>query len=267
MTESANAPRILIYDLEVTPTLGWVYGHYDTNVMKVEREPYVMCFGYKWLGEKTTKIISQVDFPEHYAENPYDDSLVVRELWKLLDEAQIVIAHNAQKFDNRVANERFLVHRLGPPSPYKTIDTLQVAKRYFRNGSNSLNNLCMKLDLGSKTAATHADLWHKCVNGCEASWKKMNRYCKKDVDILEKLYLTVRPYIANHPNVAHLSGQLSGCPKCGSQKIQYRGLQKSNQATYRRVHCQDCGAWSRERLQDEVEKANKPDFVNISPSL
>jgi ribonuclease D len=257
-------PKILLYDLEITPTLGWTYGMYETNVLRVEREPYIMCFSYKWYGEKGVKCLAQPDFPTTYKRHPYDDSHLAKELWKLLDAADIVVAHNAARFDNRVANERFLAHRLGPPSPYKTVDTLQIAKRYFRHGSNSLDNLCQKLEIGEKSKVKHSSLWYDCVFGDSKAWKQMVRYCKRDTEMLDELYTRLRPFMANHPNVAHLAGLTNGCPKCGSVNVQYRGSQRSNVATYRRVHCQDCGAWSRERTQ---EQAIKPAYVNISPSL
>lgn len=256
-------PRILIYDLEVTPMLTWTYRRYDANVIYVERESYVMCFSYKWLGEKGIKCVAQTDFPEAYAKDPYSDLELVKVLWNLIDEADIVIAHNASKFDNPVTNERFLFHKMMPPSPYKTIDTLLVAKRQFKNSSNSLDNLCEKLGIGTKTKDKHADLWHDCVLGDKKAWKKMIRYCKKDVQLLEELYLRLRPYMPNHPNVALLSEKLDGCPKCGSDKIQFRGLQVNNTAVYRRVACQDCGGWSRVRIADKEQ--GRPTYVNITP--
>jgi DNA polymerase elongation subunit (family B) len=257
-------PRILIYDLEVTPMLCWTYRRYEANVIHVERESYVMCFSYKWFGEKKIKSVSQTDFPEQYAKDPYDDKEVVKVLWDLINEADVVIAHNAAGFDNKVSNERFLVHRLGPTSPYKTIDTLITAKRYFKNSSNSLDNLCKKLGIGDKTKDKHSELWHDCVNGDTKSWNKMIKYCKNDVKILEELYFILRPYMPNHPNVALLAEKPNGCPKCGSVNIQFRGLQRSNTSTFRRIQCVDCGAWSRVRVCDK--SAEKPQFVNITPS-
>jgi DNA-directed RNA polymerase subunit RPC12/RpoP len=254
-----NAPKILLYDLEITPTLGWTYGLYDTRVIRVEREPYVMCFAYKWLGQDKIHVVSQPDF-DRYDTDAFNDKDVVRTLRDLMDEADIVIAHNAMKFDNRVANERFLAHGFTPPSPYKTVDTLLVARRYFRNGSNALNSLCSKLGIGEKSAVTHGTLWRDCVDGDMDSWKKMAEYNKQDIVMLEGLYLTLRPFISNHPNVA-VYGKVESCPKCGSENIQYRGFQRSNVAEYRRIQCTDCGAWSRERV---AEKTDKPSFVNVT---
>ena len=224
--------RILFYDLEVTPMLGWIYERFDANVIHVERESYIMCFAYKWFGESGVHSVALPDFADEYHNDPHDDGALVRKLWALLDQADIVIAHNAGKFDNRVSSERFLTHRLGPPAPYKTVDTLTAARRYFKNSSNSLDNLCTKLGIGSKPSETHSRLWHDCVGGDREAWRKMVRYCKHDVELLEGLYLTLRPYIANHPNVALLSGNLDACPKCGSNALQARGLQRSSVATY-----------------------------------
>ena len=50
-------------------------------------------------------------------------------IFATLDEADIVVAHNAKKFDNRVAAARFMYHGFLPPSPFKTVDTPLAARR------------------------------------------------------------------------------------------------------------------------------------------
>jgi len=251
--------RVLVYDIEVSPTLGWTYGQWQTNVLRVEREPHLLCFAYHWLGEDASvKCVSLVDFPARYTADPYDDSLVVKALWALLDEAEVVVGHSANGFDNRVANERFLYHRLGPVSPYGTVDTLQVARRMFREGSNSLDNLCRKLDIGGKPEKKHAQLWRSCIDGDATSWMYMVEYCKEDVRLCEELYLRVRPFIPNPPNMALISGTPGACPKCGSSNLQKRGVTKSLVGTYQRVRCMTCGGWSRARLGEK--NASKPEF-------
>ena len=44
--------KTLIYDLEVSPILGWVYEKYDTNLVEMEHDYFLLSFAYKWLGEK-----------------------------------------------------------------------------------------------------------------------------------------------------------------------------------------------------------------------
>ncbi len=235
--------NILLYDLEITPILGWTYEMWDTRVIRVEREPEIMSVSWKWLGEKAVS--------NDNTNGDDDDLAVTTVLWDLMDDADIVVAHNAKKFDNRVAAARFMMHGFPPPSPYKTVDTLLAARRFFRFPSNSLNDLCHMLGLGTKPKTTHASLWHDCIAGDEKAWEKMVKYNNNDVVLLEKLYLKLRPYITNHPNVS--VRKEDGCPRCGSKKTEWRGRYTTNTSTYKRFVCKKCGAWSRERVMDKEE--------------
>ena len=67
-----------------------------------------------------------------------DDKRITKSLWALyLDEADIVVAHNALIL--KKSNARFLYHDLGLPSPYRSVDTLKIARRNFRITSNKLD--------------------------------------------------------------------------------------------------------------------------------
>ena len=255
-----NGARILLYDLEVTPILGWTYGIWDTRVIRTERDSHLMCFAYKWLGEDETHVVSLPDFPR-YTRDKYNDKDVVAALHALFDEADIVVAHNANKFDNKISMGRFLYHGFPPPSPVKTVDTLTSAKRYFKCSQYTLDALCKMLNIGCKSAVTHAALWRRCLDGDMDAWSAMAEYNINDIEMLEGLYLKLRPYISNHPNLS-MFDKASACPKCGSDKLQYRGLQRSSVATYRRVQCQECGAWSRERQADKDTES--PKITNIT---
>jgi len=247
--------NILLYDLEITPILGYTYDMWDARVIRIEKEPYIMSLSWKWLGEGGVE--------NDTMEGEDTDYGLVRVLWELMDDADIVVAHNAKKFDNRVAFARFLHYGMVPPSPFKTVDTLLAARRYFKMPSNSLNDLCHSLGLGTKPKTTHASLWHDCINGDIKAWRKMVKYNNQDVVLLEKLYKRLLPYITNHPNVTVEA--LTGCPRCGSSKLQRRGKATTNTATYHRVQCTDCGAWSRERLamRNEEGKVDRPELVTV----
>lgn len=254
-----TAPKILLYDLEVTPILGWTYKMWDTRVIRIERDSNIMCFSYKWYGEEKVRNVAQPDSKGLYEIDPHDDFWVVSHLWKLMDEADIVVAHNANKFDNRIATARFLFHHLGPPSPYKSVDTLMAARRYFRMASNSLNDLCEKLELGSKPKDTHGKLWRSCVDGDKSSWTRMKRYCNQDVMLLSNLYDELRPFIVSHPNLGSLSSAEDVCPRCSSTSLQRRGFAYTATCTYQRYRCTDCTAWSRSRKSESLH----PTLVNV----
>ena len=234
--------KILLIDIETSPNVAYVWGKWEQNVIDFEKEWRIICFSAKWLdGSHTTKCLA--DYKGHKTWD--DDEALVKDLWKLCDEADVIIAHNGDSFDIKKMNARFTAYGLQPPSPYKTIDTKKVAKKYFAFNSNSLNDLGKHLGLGKKVETGGFELWLGCMRGDAKAWSKMKRYNKRDVVLLEKIYLHLRPWMKTHPNV---SGSLRSCPRCSGSRIQSRGYQvNSNGIIYRRYHCQKCGGWSKER--------------------
>lgn len=253
---SKNKPKILLFDIENAPNLGWVWGKWEQNVLDFERQQYHLCFAYKWLGEKKTKIVSQRDFSV-YKKDRENDKGVILKLWELFDEADIIIAHNGDSFDIKMSNARFLAHGLSAPSSYKTIDTKKVARKYFRLNSNSLNDIGKTFNLGQKLQHTGFELWQGCMKGEKKSWKLMEEYCKQDVVLLEQVYLHMRPWMDNHPNSNLHTGGTHDCPVCASKNTQRRGFSVTRVGKYQRYQCMDCSAWS----TGEVIKREKGDKI------
>lgn len=236
-------PRILIWDLENAPSLGYFYDLWkEGNIVDTKVGWYLLSVAYKWLGDKQVKCFALPDF-KGYKPGSEDDEQLVRELHKLIDQADILVAHNGDKFDIKKANARFAYYNLPPPSPYKTVDTLKVAKKYFNFTSNRLDALGDHLGYGRKRVHTGFNLWKGCMAGDPKSWKEMIAYNKRDVVLLEQIYLHLRPWIQNHPNSAILS-EITGCPNCGSTHLQSRGTGITKTGAYPRFQCQSCGAWS-----------------------
>ena len=237
-------PKILIYDLEVTPTLGWTYGLYKTNVIKVEQNPSIMSISWRWYGENITKHESLATIPRKRGTDA--NLALVKLIHSLFDEADVVVAHNANRFDNKVATASFLRYNLAPPSPYKTIDTLAVARNVARFNSNSLNSLGELFGLGSKTKITHGDLWYDCLTGSGKAWKQLKEYNNQDVDLLYAIYERLRPYINNHPNLGDITQVDGVCPKCGSSNLERRGFSMRRNGKVQRFQCKSCGGWCSE---------------------
>ena len=237
--------KTLVYDIECAPNLSYVWDHYETNVIKHVEEWYVLCVAYMWLDDTSPDCVALPEF------NSEKDMLAV--VWELLNAADIVVAHNGNKFDMRKLNARFLQLGMKPPSPVQQIDTLRVARSKFKFNQNGLDPLGQHLGLGSKAKHQGFELWERCMNDeyDEVAWRKMVRYAKRDVVLLKKLYLQLRPWIDNHPNVMVERGG-HGCPACGSDKLQSRGKARTKTMTYRRWQCQKCGKWSRSRLAEKT---------------
>ena len=94
----------------------------------------------------------------------HDDERLVLKLWCLLDNADIVIGHNLRRFDNKKANSYFLKYGLKPPSPYRTIDTLLIAKAKFALPFNNLDYIAEYVNVGRKIP-TDIQLWIDCDKG------------------------------------------------------------------------------------------------------
>lgn len=206
-----TGPKVLLYDLETAPLLGWTWGTYEQNVIRVKEQWRILCVGYKWLDEKTAHVVGIDDY--QCANN--DDRGVVEHIHALFEEADIIVAHNNDAFDEPKARARMIIHGMDPPIPYKTVDTLKLARRNFKFTSNKLDDVCQVLGIGRKAATGGFDTWLGCMDGDPAAWRKMKRYCKSDVLLLEQLYLRLRPWAERSPNLALYGDKPDACPKCG----------------------------------------------------
>lgn len=247
--------KILILDIETTPMQAYVWKRWKENISldQTISEWFMICWSAKWLNDdKAFGDCCTTD--EMLAE---DDMRVCYSLWKVLNEADIVIAHNGNKFDIPKINSRFVVHGFLPPSPYKQIDTLDVAKKNFNFSSNKLDALAGYFNIEHKNP-TDFNLWKACMAGDKAALKYMFEYNIKDVEILEKVYLRLRPWIKNHPNLATITmADDLVCPVCGKKDIipipgKYTGTAISQYQVYR---CRDCYAVvrGREKINEKVQ--------------
>lgn len=223
--------------------LSYVWGKYEQNVIAVERHWHMLTFAWKWMGEEKTHVLSLPDFPL-YKKDKTNDKELVEALWKLFDEADVIIAHNGNSFDIKKVNARFLKHGLKPPTPYKTIDTKLVAKRYFLFDSNKLDDLGDYFGIGRKINTGGFSLWLDCEAGKKDAWKLMCKYNKQDVVLLEKVYERMLPFMTDHPNYNLLLGTTHSCPNCGQNKLQSRGVAITRVSKCKRYQCIGCGAWS-----------------------
>jgi RNase_H superfamily len=238
--------KILLIDIETTPSLSYVWGHYQQDVIAVEKEWYILCFAYHWLDDRgPVKCIAQTDFPERYAANPEDDTAVCFALHALLSEADVVVAHNLDKFDARKINARLWVHGFDPPAPYKHVDTLKVCRKHFAFNSNRLADVCEMAGIGTKGETGGFRTWLDCMKGDPAAWAKMIEYNIQDVVILEALYRKLLPWIDNHPPVGLLDDRPKACPKCGSEAGMIARKYHVTKVQRRRYfQCASCGGYS-----------------------
>lgn len=258
--------KILLLDIETSPSKAYIWGLWQevTSCTMIDKDWFILCYAAKWLNNKAIYSASLPDYTIGYKKNSENDKELLLSLWKLLDEADIVIAHNGINFDRKKINARFIINGITPPSPYRMIDTLEVARREFAFTSNKLADLCKFLGIGEKIDTGGFQLWKDCLAGLRPAWKKMVQYCRHDIILLESAYLALRPFIYNHPNVAVNDADTSPCcGRCSSLKLTFRGYAYSNTGQYHRFVCNDCGGWGRRRLSSLPVEKRKSLYANI----
>lgn len=236
-------PKILIIDIETSPNMAHVWSLWNVNVglNQLLESGEVICFAAKWYGAKKTMFFSTFhDGKEQMVLAAHD----------LLNEADIVVHYNGKRFDIPHLNREFLEAGLTPPAPYHQVDLFQTSKKTFKFPSNKLDYIAQTLDIGAKTQHAGHTLWLDCLNGKSKAWKTMKEYNIHDVELTERLYDRLLPWIHPHPNVNLYSEHpQDGCPNCGGTNLRREGTRTTDLGVYQRYQCRDCGKWSRDKLK------------------
>ena len=246
-----SSARVIIYDIETSLQLVSVFQlKYNEFIDpdNIVQERHVISVCYKWLGDDELHSISLLDDPKRFAKNPHDDKYVVEEFYKVLAKADCIVAHNGDMFDHKYLKTRILYHGLPMLPPVVSIDTYKIAKQQFLFNSNRLDYLGKFLGFGGKKP-TSKGLWLRVLNGEKSAVREMVDYNKQDVLLLEKVFKKLQPYVPNHINRELFGG--GGCPRCGSRKIQSRGVHRAITRTYQRFQCQKCMGWFRTLRADQ----------------
>ena len=254
-------PKILLLDIETSFHIGAVWQCWGQNInpSQMLMEKYILCWSGAWMGEDDVISDSLHWHPEAYEEDPHNDFHVVQSLQRHLDAADIVVAHNGRRFDIPMINNRMITHGMQPPSAYTIYDTLAAARRNFKFPYNKLDCIAEKLKVGRKLD-TDFDLWKDIVlyQDTEA-FDRMVEYCEQDVEILEQVYLKLRPWDAKHPStvVAATDDETMKCNSCGSTHIVKNGSWNTQTQTYQKYKCQSCGHNMRSRKADPKTREEK----------
>src|SRR6185312_7807051 len=108
--------RILIADIETAPIVAQVWNIWDQNIglNQIEEDWSILSYCAKWLGEK------ELFYKDTGGKGPKrvrNDKPLLRDIWALLDAADIVVAQNGKKFDVRKINARLIQQGFLPYSP------------------------------------------------------------------------------------------------------------------------------------------------------
>lgn len=231
-----SAPKILTVDIETSPNVVYAWGLWDQNIgiTQIIEPSRVLCFAAKWYGS------ARVEF---HGEDAEAHEAVVRESWRLYDEADVVVTYNGPRFDNIHLAREWLLLGLGPPSPWVDIDLLAVARHRFKFVSNKLGYVTSALGLPTKLDTGGQALWNEVMKGDPKAWAKFRRYNVQDVKITEQLLDILWPWVKG-PHLGQWTGSRSCCYSCGSPDLTLAGMVYGRTIAYPKMVCR-CGAWNK----------------------
>ena len=238
-------PRLLYFDIETAPIVTYTWGAYQRFIQPddILEDWFVMAWAAKWVC--TSSMFSYVVNRHEVVKS--DDSRILKPLWDLFNQADVIIGHNSDRFDIKRMNWRWALHDYKPPRPYKTVDTLKAARAVWGATSNKLDFLLKELGLSGKLE-TRKGLFKSCKEGDPDALRELRKYNEIDVLGGESLYLKVRPWMKNHPNMGlYYETDIPRCKNCGGTDLEFDDLQPVHTAVNSFVcwTCVNCGAHGR----------------------
>jgi hypothetical protein len=257
-----KGPKILFLDIETAPVLAWVWGLFDQNVAlsQIERDWSILSYAAKWAD--SNKILYK---DLRGRKNVEDDTPLLKDLWKLMDLADIIIYQNGRSFDRKKINARFVLNGMKPPSSFRDIDTYRLAQRHFGFTSHKLEYMTDKLCTKYKKLKNSGfELWKRCMKGDISAWEEMRKYNVRDVQSLEELYKKLAPWGTNINFDAYTDELLSVCSCGANNKATKNGFAYTNSAKYQRYKCGNCGSETRgkQNLLDKEKRGSMRPVVS-----
>lgn len=249
-------PRILTYDIETSPITAYTWGLYDQNLglNQIQYDWCVLAWAAKWYDDPAEKAMYM---DNSKAKDVRNDKALIQGLWNLLDQADIVIAQNGDKFDIKKFNARAIIHGLPPISPLKSIDTLKESRKVFGFTSHSLEYMSGVLNTKyKKLKHDHYpgfELWRAVLQGDKRAWAEMKTYCIHDVLATEELYRKIQGWIKTQ-NLATYYDDLKLRCHCGSTNLQTKEIRRLASGHFQGYKCRDCG----KRLQGKTNLLSLP---------
>ncbi len=240
-----KAPNILYWDVE-TSSIDIRYRTYDLGVKikrfdpdTIERDWTILSIAWAFNDDPVRCIgVSP--------QNPLNDKEVVRQFHEILDNADYIVGHNMDAFDLKKFNTRAAFYGLAPIGQKNSIDTLKIARKYFKFTSNKLRYVAKFFQIDQKDDSPD---WDKCLEGNSESLSYMRQYNKQDVEVTRQLYKKLAPYHFTHPNMNSKSpvrdeaGDIleNICPVCVSANTHKKGKVFRRSKVVQSYLCNDCG--------------------------
>lgn len=242
--------KVALIDIETSPALSYHFGMRNIFIspQQVQERTRVLCFAVRWQEGYTPEPDGKTEF---FAEWKGHD--IARELFKVYDEADVVIHYNGKRFDTPHARREMIEDGLPTPSPVVELDLWQETKGRFAFMTTKLQSLAEELLQSSKLSHEGIALWIAVLAGDPEARQRMEDYNIQDVDLMVELLPLLLPWI-KVPNVSLVDSAAVGpllaadvpCPRCGRvDTLKPRGKAVTVSGVYQSYRCENDGGYVR----------------------
>jgi hypothetical protein len=239
--------KILVFDIETAPITAYTWGLFDQNIglNQIKEDWHLLAWAAKWLDDPISKTMYM---DNSRSKNIQDDKELVRGLSNLLNETDIIITQNGEKFDVKKLNARAVLNGLPPIKPCMSTDILKEGRKVFKFTSHKLEYVSDKLNKKYKKLDHREypgfELWKAILNGDSHAWEVMKKYTIHDVLATEEAYKTIQGWIRTQPLSTGYDDAVMRC-KCGSKDLRKKGYAWTDAGKYQIYLCRTCGKWPR----------------------
>lgn len=239
--------KVLVFDLETLPLEVYAWGLWDqhTSVDQIKFDSTICAWAAKWLDEPASKTMYM---DNRDSKDIRDDRLLVKRLAGLINQADVVITQNGDKFDILRVNARAIINGLPPIKPVRSSDILKEGRKVFSFPSHSLAYVSDRINVKYKKL-DHKEypgfsLWKALLDGDQKAWPVMRKYNIHDVLATEETYNLMKGWIKTQNFALTEDGAKMRC-RCGSQDLIARGFAYTDAGKYQIYNCKSCGKWPR----------------------
>jgi len=231
----------LFFDIETSPNIGlfWEAGWKKTiDSSNIIQERSIICICYKYEGsDKIYKLT--------WDKNQCDKSMLEK-FSKVLNESDLSITHNGDRFDIPWVRTRALYHGITDLANCTSLDTLLGSRNKLKFNSNRLDYIAQFFGVGQKQETTYG-LWKDILlKNDKKALSTMTEYCANDVVILEKVYNKLLPVLSPKVHFGVLAGQEKcSCSNCASVDLKLSKVRITAAGTKKyQMKCSDCGSYT-----------------------
>ena len=238
-------PRIISYDLEVSPGLYRCYGNiWELIVVEIVEFEQILAMSYQIVGEDKIRYIGQNTLPG-YIPGINDDKELVKEIVKILNNCDYRAGQNIDAYDEKMVQQRAMFHRLPALEVVPTFDTKKLYKGIARLPSNKLDHIVLFMRGGGKIDHNGTNLFTACAKGDPKAWALNRKYNMHDVRITSQILEDVLPYAKlTKAQQAYSCDIQCQNPNCLSYNLMTHKKRKVKGGWRQQLQCRDCGSYT-----------------------